>query len=86
MKPLQPHEIRAAKGHADEKLAEDGWLADSNGKVSGEFCRDENDGKPKNDVRNWIGVIARMGLSTEDGGQEQYSANDNPSTTSHGPP
>jgi hypothetical protein len=71
VKPLQPDEIGAAEGYASDELAEYGGLPYPNSEVSGQFCRDENDGKSKNDARNRICVTAGVRLSTDDGGQEQ---------------
>ena len=78
MKPLQPEKIRAAQRHAGEELAEDGGLAYSNSKVPGEFCRDENDGEPKDDAGNRICVTVGVRLRTDNGGHEQNRTNDKP--------
>jgi len=71
MKPLQTEEISAAQGHASDELAQNSGLAYSNGKMSGEFCRDENDGKTKDDAGDGIGVTVGMRLRTDNSGQKQ---------------
>ncbi len=71
MKPRQPEEVGAAEGDTSDELAENGGLPYANGQVSGEFCRDENDGKPKNDARNRICMTVGVRLSADNGGQEQ---------------